>query len=56
VASSCFGATVMPVLYCIWSHFPAKTGNVTGIALASFGLATFFYSIIATFIVNPHNQ
>ena len=55
IASSCFGATVMPVLYCLWSHFPTKTGNVTGIALASFGLATFFFSIIATLIVNPDN-
>ncbi|KAL4512575.1 hypothetical protein ABPG72_020412 [Tetrahymena utriculariae] len=55
IASICFGSTVMPILYCLWSHFPTKTGNTTGVALASFGLATFFYSIFATYIVNPQN-
>lgn len=56
VAGVCFGSTLMPILYCLWSHFPSKTGNVTGIVLASFGIATFFYSIIATLFVNPHNE
>ncbi|EGR30235.1 major facilitator superfamily protein, putative [Ichthyophthirius multifiliis] len=55
ISSISFGITAMPMLYCLWSHFPSKTGNTTGIALASFGLATFFYSLIVTFIVNPQN-
>ncbi|EGR28666.1 major facilitator superfamily protein, putative [Ichthyophthirius multifiliis] len=49
------GSCVMPVLYCLWSHFPKNTGSATGIALASFGISGFLFLIITNKMVNPQN-
>lgn len=55
VLSLCLGSTMMPLLYCLWSHFPKKTGNATGIVLTAFGISAFSACLLATFIVNPEN-
>jgi len=46
----------MPLLYLLWSHFPTKTGGITGVALTAFGISAFSSCIIATFVVNPDNS
>ena len=50
-----YGLSMMPMLYCVWSHFPKTTGNVTGIVMASFGLSSVVYNMIIIFMINPSN-
>ncbi|KAM3142213.1 hypothetical protein pb186bvf_005622 [Paramecium bursaria] len=45
-----------PVVTCIWSHFKEKEGKVTGLLFGVFGLATFCFVILITYIVNPSNE
>jgi len=49
------GVATMPLLYLLWSHFPKKTGGITGVALTAFGISAFSSCFIATFVVNPDN-
>lgn len=46
----------MPLLYLLWSHFPKKTGGITGVALTAFGISALASCILATFVVNPDNR
>lgn len=42
-------------LQCAWEWFPDKQSIVAGFVLACFGISTFFFGFITTYIVNPGN-
>ena len=51
-----YSLIAFPVVTCIWSHFKEKEGKVTGLLFGVFGLATFCFVILITYIVNPFNE
>lgn len=42
-------------LVCCWGYFPEHRGKITGVITASYGLGSFFWSQVSTWIVNPGN-
>lgn len=44
----------MPIL-CGWEWFPEKKGAVAGAVVAGYGLGSFFFGFLTTYIVNPNN-
>lgn len=51
-----FAVNGYPAISCLWSYYKNKEGKVTGIVLAAFGLANFFYVILITYLINPNNE
>lgn len=45
----------MPLKIC-WDLFPTKKGMVTGVIICGFGVGSFVFGIISTFLINPTNQ
>lgn len=43
-------------LVCCWEWFPQKKGLITGIIVGSYGIGTFIFVQVATWIVNPDNE
>ena len=43
-------------LVCAYKYFPNKKGLITGIIVGAYGLGSSVFNIIATKIVNPHNE
>lgn len=43
-------------LICAWEWFPAKQSIVTGVVFSAFGLSSFFFGFITTYLVNPENE
>lgn len=43
-------------LVCAWEWFPNKKGLITGIIVGSYGLGSFFFTLLATHIINPNNE
>lgn len=56
ILSLCYGLTSTPLMYCLWSHFPKKTGAANGLSLSAFNLSTLFVCIMAVKIINPDNM
>jgi OFA family oxalate/formate antiporter-like MFS transporter len=49
------GFSYLTPLMCAWNHYPQKKGLVTGIILGSFGLGSFIFDLLSTYICNPYN-
>jgi len=45
----------MPVINCLWTHFPRDLSKVSGIAVLMFSLGMIFWNLLFLFIVNPDN-
>ena len=43
-------------LICCWEYYPERKGLITGVILGSYGLGNFFFTQVATLIVNPNNK
>eukprot|EP01017_Pseudomicrothorax_dubius_P010470 TRINITY_DN13744_c0_g1_i1.p1 TRINITY_DN13744_c0_g1~~TRINITY_DN13744_c0_g1_i1.p1 ORF type:complete len:477 (+),score=69.48 TRINITY_DN13744_c0_g1_i1:160-1590(+) len=55
VPGLCKGVVNMITCYAGWVYFPNHRGRVAGIVYLGFGLGTFFYTLLATMLVNPAN-
>lgn len=51
-----YALQAFPTLTLLWSHFKGKEGKVSGIVFAVFGVATFVFIVLITYLVNPDNE
>ena len=47
------GLNYMVPVVVAWEYFPNNKGLVSGILSGSYGIGSFFYTLISTHIVNP---
>ena len=52
----CFTISSVPILNCLWSHYPNHLNKVSGAAVFFFAIGNIIYNIIFTLIINPHNE
>lgn len=46
----------MVPLVCGWEHFPDRKGFITGLIVGAYGLGSFVFTLVSTWIVNPQNE
>jgi hypothetical protein len=46
----------VPVLNCLWSHFPKHLNKVSGSAVLFFAVGSVAFNLLFTFLVNPGNE
>ena len=56
VSYTAFSFYTIPVINCVWSHFPKLSGRVTGYAFLCHQLSAFVYSFVLTALMNPRNE
>jgi len=55
VPIACLSVASVPVLNCLWSHFPKHLNKVSGSAVLFFAVGTVCFNLLFTFLVNPNN-
>eukprot|EP01017_Pseudomicrothorax_dubius_P003105 TRINITY_DN10362_c0_g1_i1.p1 TRINITY_DN10362_c0_g1~~TRINITY_DN10362_c0_g1_i1.p1 ORF type:complete len:477 (+),score=46.34 TRINITY_DN10362_c0_g1_i1:143-1573(+) len=55
VPGLCKGLAYMLPCYTGWKYYPQNQGRVAGIVFCGYGLGTFGFNYLATFLVNPNN-
>ena len=45
----------VPVLNCLWSHFPGHLNKISGAVVFFFAVGTILFNLVFAFIVNPDN-
>lgn len=56
IVTLCYSFQAFPLLTIVWSHYKKTEGKVTGMIFAVFGISTFGFIILITYIVNPTND
>lgn len=56
VPITCLSVASVPILNCLWSHFPKHLNKVSGSAVLFFSLGTVVFNLIFTLLVNPNNE
>jgi hypothetical protein len=52
---SCLSISSIPVLNCLWSHFPGHLNKVSGAAVLFFALGSIVFNLIFVGLTNPNN-
>ena len=57
VALTCtsFSLSCVPIITCLYSHFPKDSGKVSGLLFFFNGMSSLFYSLCALKLINPNN-
>lgn len=55
VPSSMYALISVPVLNCIWTHFPDSKNKITSILVIAFGLGTLTWNFLFMHMINPLN-
>lgn len=50
------GMNYLVPMVCCWEHFPHRKGLMSGIMMGSYGLGSFMWTKLSTWIVNPNND
>lgn len=56
VPISCLAISSIPVLNCLWSHFPGHLNKVSGAAVLFFAVGTIVFNFLFVAFTNPNNE
>jgi hypothetical protein len=56
IPGSAFALTTIPILNCMWSHFPESKNKITALLVIGFGLGGVLWNLLFLHLINPHNQ